>query len=192
MEVAGTTGLDVMDAAAHAELGLVDSLPRFRDLMGTDGRSYSASSFRDCRQLVLIFVGNGCPSVKAYGDELRRIQEAYGSRGAQLVAINSNRDYLSPADTYAEMVKVADARGWGFPYLKDGDGNLAKGCGALTTPHAFVFDGERKLRYRGRITDSRDPSRATSTDLTNALEDLQAGRPVEVPETQPIGCSIVW
>ncbi|MEX2553531.1 MAG: thioredoxin family protein, partial [Actinomycetota bacterium] len=78
------------------------------------------------------------------------------------------------------------------PYLKDEDGALAKGCGAVTTPHAFVFDGDRKLRYRGRITDSRDPSRAASTDLTNALEDLQAGRPVKEPETQPIGCSIVW
>jgi len=179
-------------AQAQAELGLGDYVPDFRDLPGTDGRRYSSTSFRDSRQLVLIFVGNACPSVKAYGSELRRIHELYGPAGAQLVTVNSNKDYLSPSDTYAEMVEVAEARGWGFPYLKDEDGALAKGCGALTTPHAFVFDGDRKLRYRGRITDSRDPSKATSTDLTNAIEDLQAGRRVKEPETQPIGCSIVW
>ncbi|MDQ4145339.1 MAG: thioredoxin family protein, partial [Actinomycetota bacterium] len=79
-----------------------------------------------------------------------------------------------------------------FPYLKDDEATLARGCGALTTPHAFVFDSARRLRYRGRLADSRDPARASVHDLTNALDDLLSGRHVAVPETAPTGCSIVW
>jgi hypothetical protein len=184
-------------AAAPAELveaglELGAPLPRFQGLPATDGGRYSSSSFDGSGQLVLVFVGNGCPSVKAYGDEFNLMQQLYGPGGAQFVAVNSNNAALSPPDTLADMVKVADARGWIFPYLKDADSVLARGCGALATPHAFVFDAERRLRYRGRLTDSRDPSRATSSDLTDAIADLQAGRRVRVPETEPIGCSIVW
>ena len=171
---------------------LGDPAPEFEGLLGTDGRRHSLASFRSSPQLVLLFVGNGCPSVKAYGEELQRISQEYGARGAQLVLVNSNNEFLSPPDTYPEMVKVAQARGWTFPYIKDDDHSLAEACGAQTTPHAFVFDAGRRLRYRGRITDSRNPSTATVHDLANAIEDLQAGREVAVPETQSIGCSIVW
>jgi hypothetical protein len=64
--------------------------------------------------------------------------------------------------------------------------------GAVSTPHAFVFDGGRRLRYRGRIDDSRDPASVTSSDLDHAVADVLAGRSAEVPETQPFGCAIVW
>lgn len=141
---------------------------------------------------MLLFVGNGCPSVKAYGEELQRIHEQYGPCGSQLVLVNSNNEFLSPPDTYIEMVKVAEARGWTFPYLKDLDHSLAKACGAETTPEVFVFDSDRRLRYHGRITDSRNPASATTADLVEAIEDLQAGREVKVPEAGAIGCAIVW
>jgi hypothetical protein len=62
----------------------------------------------------------------------------------------------------------------------------------VSTPHAFVFDRVRRLRYRGRIDDSRDPASVTSFDLDRAVADVLAGRPVEVAETQPFGCAIVW
>lgn len=164
----------------------------FEDFMGADGRRYSTASFRASPILVLVFVGNACPSVKAYGDELRRIDRQLGPEGVQIVAINSNNDALSPPDTFEQMVEVVRTRGWDFPYLKDRGGDLARRVGATTTPHAFVFDGERTRRYQGRLTDSRDPARAQSTDLLDAVADLQADREVQVPATQPIGCSIVW
>lgn len=177
--------------AATVELALGDVAPEFHSLRGVDGRAYSLSSFEH-PILVLVFVGNGCPSVKAYGGEFSRIHEEYRGRGVQLVAVNANNPHLSPPDTFGRMVEVAQERGWGFPYLKDEQGRLARACGALTTPHAFIFDSNRQLRYRGRLTDSRDPARASSHDLTNALDDLISRRPVAVPETQPLGCSIVW
>ncbi|MGH2732008.1 MAG: thioredoxin family protein [Actinomycetota bacterium] len=179
-------------AASPPALSLGDVAPGFCDLSGVDGGRYSLSSFEGHPILVLVFVGNGCPSVKAYGEELDRLQEIYGPRGVQLVAINANNPNLSPPDTFAQMVETARERGWRFPYVKDDDAALARACGAITTPHAFVFDRGRRLRYRGRLADSRQPSRATSRDLSNALEDLVAGRPVGLADTPPLGCSIVW
>ena len=131
---------------------------------GVDGERYSLEGFADKELLAIVFSCNGCPTVKAAEDGLVALQEAYAGRRVQLLAINSNNSYLSPSDTYEEMVKRAEAKGFNFPYVKDEDGNVAKRFGAARTPHAFVLDGERRLRYRGRIADSRDPAKVTRRD----------------------------
>jgi peroxiredoxin len=121
-----------------------------------------------------------------------KIQKDYNAKAVQLLAVNSNNSYLSPADTYAEMVLRAKEKGFNFPYVKDEDGTVAKAYRAVCTPHAFVLDEDRRLRYRGRIDDSRNPERVLTSDLRNAIEDLLANAPVRVSETIPFGCSIVW
>ncbi len=90
------------------------------------------------------------------------------------------------------MVQVAEERAYNFPYLKDEDQTVARKYGALVTLHAFVLDKERKLRYRGRVDDSRDPSKVTTHDLRNALDDLVAGNEVRTPETRPFACAIEY
>ena len=172
-------------------LELGQRAPDFRDLLGADGRRFSLSSFDDTPLLVIIFSCNGCPTVKASDDRMIALQEANGPKGVQLVAINSNNSYLSPADTYPEMVKRAREKGLNFPYLKDDDGGVGRAYGAISTPHAFLFDRERRLRYKGRIDDSRDPTRVTVRDLQRAIDDVFAGRLVAVTETKPFGCAIV-
>jgi hypothetical protein len=142
--------------------------------------------------LAIIFVSNGCPTVKASEERLISTQEIYGVKGAQLVTINSNNPFLSPSDTYEEMKKRAKDRGFNFPYLKDEERSVARSFGAICTPHVFVLDHDRNLSYRGRIDDSRDPTKVTTRDLNNALEDLLEGKAVRTPETRPFGCSIVW
>jgi peroxiredoxin len=119
------------------------------------------------------------------------LKETYAPHGVQLVALNSNNAYLSPADTFAEMVTRAQEKQFNFPYLKDEDGSVAEAFGAISTPHIFVLDRTRILRYKGRIDDARDPAQATSSDLEQALSDLLAHRTVRVPETKPFGCAIV-
>jgi peroxiredoxin len=165
--------------------------PNFQRIPGTDGRHYQLASFDDTPVLVLVFTCNGCPTVKANEGRLIALQEKYGPAGVGLVAINSNNASLSPADTLAEMVTRAEQMRFNFPYLKDADGSIARAYGALSTPHAFVLDHERRLRYKGRIDDSRDPARATRSDLEQALVDVLANRVVQIPETQPFGCAIV-
>jgi peroxiredoxin len=160
--------------------------------LGIDGRRYSLSSFDDSRLLVVVFTSNGCPTVRAFESRLGEIQGTHGRESVRVVAINSNNPYLSPGDSYAEMVRRAGEKGFPFPYLKDEDGSVARAYGAISTPHAFVFDQDRRLRYQGRIADSRIPEKVTSPDLEHALSDLLVGRPPRVPVTVPFGCSIVW
>lgn len=172
------------------ELGSV--APDFANLRGVDGKEYSLDSFKGKKILVVIFSCNHCPYVKAYEDRMVALQNDYLSRGVQVVAINSNDEKSYPEDSYPEMVKRSKQKGFNFVYARDADQGAATAYGAVCTPHVFVFDGGRKLRYRGRIDDSREPSAVTSHDLRNALDDLLADRKVRVPETMPFGCSIKW
>lgn len=172
-------------------LGLKEIAPGFEGLQAADGGSYGLSSFDDNPMLALVFIANGCPTVRVYEERLMTLQDVYGARGLQVVAVNSNNPYLSPPDVYSELVKRVREGGYNFPYLKDEDGSVGRSYGAISTPHAFLFDGDRRLRYRGRIDDSRDPAKITSKDLENAISDLLDGRSVQVPETQPFGCAIV-
>lgn len=148
--------------------------------------------FDDKQIVVLVFMANRCPTARVYSDRLKSIQTDYGPRGVQLLGINSDNQYFFSLETLSRMVEVADERALNFPYLKDEDQSVAKKYGALVTLHAFVLDRERMLRYRGRVDDSRDPSKVTTHDLRDALDDLLNGREVRVPETIPFACAIEY
>jgi peroxiredoxin len=166
--------------------------PSFENLQGADGKQYSLATFDDKQIVVLIFMANRCPTARVYTDRLKSIQTDYREKGVQLIGINSDNQYFFSNETIAKMVEVFDERELNFPYLKDADQNVAKKFGALVTLHAFVLDGERRLRYRGRIDDSRDPAKVTVNDLRNALNDLLLNREVRVPETRPFACAIEY
>jgi glycosyltransferase involved in cell wall biosynthesis len=123
-------------------------------MLGVDGRFHALEEYDQAEVLVVVFIGNGCPTVRAYDERLKNLHGRYGAAGMQLVAVNANNAHLSPFDTPAAMVDRAQAAGLPFPYLKDEDGSLARAMGAISTPHAFVFDADRRLRYSGRIDDA--------------------------------------
>jgi peroxiredoxin len=172
-------------------LELGSQAPDF-NLMGVDGVNHSLSSFSKSQILVVGFWCNHCPYVKDYESRAVKIQKDYAAEGVQLVAINSNDEKAYPEDSFPEMVKRAKAKGFNFPYLRDETQKVVEAYGGVCTPHIFAFDKGRTLRYRGRIDDSRDPSKVTSHDLRNALDDLLAGTTVRVSDTKPFGCSIKW
>jgi peroxiredoxin len=169
-----------------------EKAPSFQNLKGTDGKQYSIDSFNDKEILVLIFMANRCPTARVYTDRLKSIQNEYGSKGVQLIGVNSDSQYFFSDEALSKMIGIAEERSYNFPYLKDEDQSVAKNYGALVTLHAFVLDKERKLRYRGRIDDSRDPSKVTVNDLRNAIDDLIEDKAVRVPETRPFACSIEY
>jgi len=173
-------------------LDLGAKAPDFRDLQGADGKRYSLGSFDGKPVLVIVFTCNHCPYAVAYEDRVVAIQRDYTGKGVQLVAINSNDDKSYPEDGYPQMVKRSKEKGFNFPYVRDASQKAAEAYGAVCTPHVFAFDKDRKLRYRGRIDDSKDSSAVKSPDLRNALDDLLAGRSVKVADTRPFGCSIKW
>jgi peroxiredoxin len=166
--------------------------PSFTDLLGVDGKKYSLSQFDDKQIVILLFMANRCPTARVYTDRLEAIQNEYGPKSVQLVGINSDNQYFFSTEALSQMIGIAEERRFNFPYLKDEDQSVAKNYGALVTLHAFVLDNQRKLRYRGRVDDSRDSSKVTTSDLRNALDDLLTGKEVRTPETRPFACSIEY
>ena len=168
------------------------SAVEFEGLRGVDRRNHSLSSLAGARATVVVFISNGCPTVRSYEDRLMATVDAWRSNGVELIAINPNNASLSPSDTFDQMVKRSTARAYNFPYLKDEDGAVAQSYGAICTPHAFVLDSHRRIVYHGRIDDSRMGNTITSRDLENAVADVLSGRPVAVGEAEPFGYFIVW
>jgi peroxiredoxin len=166
--------------------------PDFK-LPGVDGKELGLADFKDAKALCVIFSCNHCPYVQAYEGRMMELQKEYGPKGLQLVAINSNDAQGYPEDSFDNMKKRAKELGFNFPYLRDESQETAKAFGAQRTPHIFLFDAARKLAYLGRIDDNyKDPSAVKSRELKDAVEDILAGRPVRLPETFAVGCSIKW
>lgn len=183
---------EVSPESEQAELKLGEVAHGFDSLPAVDGSSYSFESFRSHRVLVLAFLGDACPAVKACIGELVDLQRRFAADGVQVVGINPNNPFLSPTDTLERMVPWAQEFAVNFPYLKDVSGRVARAFGAKNSPHFLVLDADRRLRYRGRMFDSRQPERATRRDVEEVVRHLVDGRPVEPTETMPLGCSIVW
>src|SRR3989344_5878419 len=174
----------------NLKLNIGDKAPDF-SLKGVDGKTYSLNDFRGKRFLIVVFMCNHCPYVQGSIERLKAIQSDYGIKGTQVLGINSNDEINYPDDNYDKMVVYARDRKYNFVYLRDADQKVANVYGAQCTPECFVFDGERKLTYHGRIDDSpKDESKATVTDLRNAVDALVHGRKVDIEMAPAIGCSI--
>ncbi len=173
-------------------LTLGSKMPDF-SLPATDGRTYSSSSFSNAEVLIIIFSCNHCPYVQAYENRIIQIQKKYKENGVQVVAINSNDAVKYPEDSFSEMQKRAEEKGFNFPYLYDETQDIARAFGATHTPELFVFNKERKLVYFGKIDDNwQNETRVRNKYLENALDELLSGKTISVPETFAIGCTIKW
>ena len=173
-------------------LDIGDLAPDF-DLKGVDGYSYSLNSFKEATFLVIVFSCNHCPYVVGSEDRMKRFHIDYMDKGVAFIAINSNEDVTHPEDSYAFMVERARDLEFRFPYLRDETQETALAYGALRTPHFYIFDGERKLRYTGRMDDNpRNPGQETTHELRDAMEALLAGKTPPVEKTNPIGCNVKW
>lgn len=163
------------------------------DLPGVDGKRCSLASFKDAKVLVVVFSCNHCPYVMGSEDRMIRFHKDYAPRGVALVAINSNETVNHPTDSFEHMVQHAKEKHFAFPYLRDETQDVAKAYGGLRTPHFYVFDAARKLRYTGRFDDNpREPALAKTHELRDAVDALLAGRKPPVEMTNPIGCNVKW
>jgi peroxiredoxin len=186
---------------AHKTLDIGSYAPDF-SLTGIDGKTYNLSSFANADILVIIFTANHCPTAQAYEDRIMKLVDDYKSKNVQVVCISSNNPgalrldemgYTDIGDTKFEMKIRAKDKGFNFPYLYDGDDqSVATNYGPQATPHVFIFDKERKLRYTGRIDDNEKIQKVTVSDARNALDDLLAGKKVAVQQTKTFGCSLKW
>jgi peroxiredoxin len=188
-------------ANAPETLKIGSPAPNF-SLPGVDGRTHSLDSFRDADILVIIFTCDHCPTAQAYEDRIKRLASDYKDKKVALVAISPNdpaavrldeMGYTDVGDSLDDMKIRAKDHEFNFPYLYDGaDQKVALAYGPVATPHVFIFDRSRKLRFVGRIDNSDDPRRVTSHETRDAIGALLAGKPVSVDQTKTFGCSIKW
>ncbi len=162
-------------------------------LLSTDGKEYSLSDFEKFKYLVLFFTCNHCPYVLGSDEITRETANRYSDREVGFVGINSNSETTYPEDSYPNMISRMESKKFPWIYLHDKTQDVAKAYGPLRTPHFYVFNEKRILVYTGRGVDNpRDASKITVNDLNRVLEELTSGKPVSVPLTNPIGCTVKW
>jgi peroxiredoxin len=192
---------DTPEGFTNLEIG--DKAPGFT-LPGVDGKTYSLDDFKEPDILMILFTGTHCPTSHGIEQRLQMLVEEMKGKSFGIVAINPNHSSgLRPDEfghsiydeTFEDSKRYAEDLGWTFPFLYDGDKQLAaRAYGCLATPHVFIFDKDRNLRYNGRFDDSRfpDPDTVTHPDARNAIMALLEGKPVPVEKTRPHGCSTKW
>ncbi|WP_276501517.1 redoxin family protein [Terrimonas pollutisoli] len=176
--------------------------PDFK-LKGIDSKTYSLASFSKYNLLVVIFTCNHCPTAQAYEDRIIELAKNYTPRNVGIVAVSPNDPaavrldelgYTDMSDSFEEMKIRAKQKKFNFPYLYDGDKqSMSNAYGPVVTPHVFIFDKQRKLRYQGRIDDVEKPGKTPNHhDTRNALDELLQNKEVTNPTTKVFGCSIKW
>jgi peroxiredoxin len=188
LALALTVGLAVCSVRADAPGILGKPAPPFT-LKDTKGQTVSLDQLQDAKAVVVIFVGTECPINNAYMPRLAQLHKEYAPKGVRFVAINANRQ-----DTPDRIAAHAKKNDLPFPVLKDAGNRVADSFAAKRTPEAFVLDGQRVIRYQGRIDDQfgvgYSRPNPTSRDLVDALDAVLAGKPVARPTTSVAGCLI--
>jgi peroxiredoxin len=173
-------------------ISIGDPAPPF-SLPDTSGAAHAFEGADGDPATVVYWTCNHCPYALAWHERLLEVARDYGGRGVRFLAVNSNDAERYPADSPAAMRERVEQEGsWPHPYLHDESQEVARAYGALKTPDVFVFDSDLRLRYRGAPdADYDDPSQGASW-LREAIDAVLAGRDVERPETDPVGCGIKW
>ncbi|MDO8365993.1 MAG: thioredoxin family protein [Saprospiraceae bacterium] len=163
------------------------------NLKNVNGKNVSLAGIKNAKGYIVIFTCNHCPYAKAYEQRIIELHQKYAPLGFSVVAINSNDKDVQPADSFDNMKKLAKQKKYPFPYLYDESQEVAKTFGATRTPHVYVLDKDRVVRYIGAIDDnSEDPGLAKEKYVGSAVEALLGGQEVAVKETKAIGCGIKW
>jgi peroxiredoxin len=170
-----------------------EAIKNFR-LLNVDGKYVSLSDFSAAKGFIIVFTSNHCPFAKLYPERLNNLNSKFTPLGIPLIAINSMDTVLYSDDGYANMIKKAAEEHLNFPYLFDGDQEVAKIFNAQKTPHAYVLwkeNGDWLIKYTGAIDDNgAEPEKVKNRFVENAIDDLLAGRQVRIAKTNSIGCQI--
>lgn len=174
-------------------LRIGDAAPAF-DLPATDGTRAGVAPGKAAAPTVVVFTCNHCPYALAWHERIAAVARDYAARGVRVLNVNGNDAQRYPRDSWEAMVArvEADPQDWPMPYLRDEDQGVARAYGALTTPDVFVIDAGGRLAYRGAPDGDWDDPVQEARWLRDALDDVLAGRPVRLADTEPVGCSVKW
>lgn len=182
----------VMVSSTMLELGT--PAPDFALPDVVSGDTISLDTFAGKPVLVVMFICQHCPFVKHVQDQLAQIGHDYIPQNAGIVAVSANSVQTHPQDAPEHLKEMAETLNFNFPYCYDESQAMAKAYTAACTPDFFVFDGDRKLVYRGQLDDSRPGNDipVTGKDLRAAIDTVLAGKPVSPEQKPSIGCNIKW
>jgi peroxiredoxin len=197
----GGIALTAFQTDHPAPLAIGAAAPDFK-LPGIDGKTYSLASFKSSKALVVIFTAVHCPTAEVYEARITQLVDDYRKKGVAFAVIQPNNaqavrldemGYTDLGDSIEDMKTRADHRKFNFPFLYDGEKQEVSNLyGPVATPHVFVFDAERKLRYQGRVDSNPREAYAKVPDARNAIDAVLGGTPVPVEKTPAVGCSIKW
>ena len=189
------------DESGPPTLAIGASAPDFC-LPGVDGQTHCLKDYAHSKVLVIAFICNHCPTSQLYETRIQQLAADYKDRGVALVAIQPNNanavrlnemGYTDVGDSFEEMKIRAAYRKFNFPYLDDGETQqVSRQYGPTATPHIFIFDQDRKLRYEGRVDNNPREPLVTKRDAREAIDALLAGKAVANPKTPSVGCSTKW
>lgn len=170
--------------------------PDFSLIDTVSGEVLNLQAIKSDKATVIMFICNHCPYVIHVKPEITRIANEYMPKGVSFIAISSNDVEKYPQDGPEAMKIFAEESGFQFPYLYDETQEVAKAYDAACTPDFYIFDGNLKLRYRGRLDDSRpkeeNPKPLTGSDLRGALNAILANQMVSEIQYPSMGCNIKW
>jgi peroxiredoxin len=158
------------------------------------GETISLAGMAGKKALLVMFICQHCPYVKHVKEQLATLGKDYQGSELGIVAISANDVASYPADAPEQLKEMAIALGFTFPFCYDETQEVAKAYTAACTPDFFLFDGERKLVYRGQLDDSRPGNGlpVTGKDLRQAIEATLTGQPISPDQKPSIGCNIKW
>jgi peroxiredoxin len=160
-------------------------------LKSVDGKIYSMSDFKNAKGFIVVFTCNSCPYAVMYEDRVNALSKKYTPKGYILMAINPNDPTVKPEDSFDQMKVRAQEKGFTFPYLFDEGQEIYPQYGATKTPHVFLLDKNRVVKYIGAVDDNADDvSNVKEKYLENAIAALEAGSDPNPSTTKAIGCSI--
>ncbi|MEU5882154.1 thioredoxin family protein [Spirillospora sp. NPDC047279] len=163
-------------------------------LPSADAGIVSLEDFAGAPALLVIFLSNHCPYVRRIEDAVGAVTAEYAARGLATVAVCSNDVANYPDDGADHLREQAKRAGFGFPYLVDEPQDVARAYRAACTPDFFLYDGDRRLAYRGEFDGARPRNDlpADGSSLRAALDHVLAGEAVPGPHTPSLGCGIKW
>lgn len=160
-------------------------------LKSVDGKMYSMADYKDAKGFIVVFTCNHCPFAVKYEDRIIDLAKKYKSKGYILLAINPNDPAAQKEDSYALMQVRAKEKGFTFPYLMDEGQKIYPQYGATKTPHVFLLDKNKVVKYIGAIDDNVDDANDVKEKyLENAIAALESGKTPSPETTKAIGCTI--
>lgn len=165
-------------------------------LKNVNNKTVSLEDYSKEEGLIIVFTCNHCPYSVLYEDRIIELQNKFGEDGFPVIAINPNDPEQYPSDSFKNMKKRAKKKGFNFPYLLDDTQEIARGYGALRTPHVYVLsnkDGRFAVEYIGAIDDSaKSEDKVEVRYVEDAIKALKEGEAIEKKKTKAVGCSIKW